>query len=275
MIDALERALAEVHNSIPRQLLDIAFDMPSHMDVSLDERIRSEVFNKRVRKDASIFAGPIFDLILDSRWGLYTAVPSPYSLGVNGSYSTFKIPADARDHRDISCVVSVMFPYTIANGNVTNYYTNCNNGGLTLQDLACSALRSQTGANMISNPIGKILPGNVITLEPKQMSFIPWRVKVRLELDENFSGMEVSLLRPFCDLCRYAVQAYIYSNMIIDVESNMVYRGATVGVIRDLVQSYADANEKYEEILTTTFHGAAHYDVARTIFLLQKCVPGR
>ena len=68
MIDALERALAEIHTSIPHQILEIGFRTNEYMDVSIDERIRSEVINKKVRKDVSVFCGPIQDLILDASW---------------------------------------------------------------------------------------------------------------------------------------------------------------------------------------------------------------
>ena len=272
MIDALERALAEIHTVIPPQVLDIAFRTYDYMDVSVDERIRSEVINKKVRKDVSVYAGPLYEFILDSAWGRYTNIPSVYSLGVNGSYSTFVIPPEAREHRDISCVIDVKFPYTIANGSVTNYYTNNNNGGNTLSGLACSALRAQTGANMISNPIGKVAAGNVIVLSPQQMSFVPWRVRVRLEFDPNFTGMEVSAIEPFCELCKLATQAYIYTNTIVDIESNVVFRGASVGVIKDIISGYSDAAEKYHETMLN-FRGGAAYDTDRLYAVLQKCVP--
>lgn len=270
MIDALRTAFAEIH-TIPEEILELAFDNV-HMDVSLDERIRREVINKRVRNDTSIFAGPLFEFVIQADWGKYTELPSIYALGVSGTYSAFRIPPEARDHRDISCVVDVSFPYTIANGGVTNYYTDCNNGGNTLSNLACAALRAQTGAGIIANPRGKVHPGNVITLEPKMISFVPWRVTVRLEFDENFSGMEVSALRPFALLCRYAVQAYIYSKLIVKVESNMVYRGVTLGSVRDIVSSFQDSNEKYEEQMLQ-FRGGSAYDTDRLTKILQHCIP--
>lgn len=272
MIDALERAFAEIHNSIPKGILDIAFQTNDYMDVSLDERIKSEVILKRVRKDISVVAGPMFDLILQSNWAKFTSSPSVYALGISGAYSAYKIPPEAREHRDISCVVNVRFPYTIMNSSVGAFYSDCSIKGNNLAGLSSSALSSQTGAHMLANPVGRILPGNVIILEPPQYNFVPWRCTVRLEFDDNFSGMDVSSIQQFCHLCKYAVQAYIYTNMIIDVESNVVFRGASIGVIKDIISDYRDANDKYQETMLQ-FQGASMYDPMRLKSLLQRCVP--
>lgn len=272
MIDALERAYAEIHNSIPRTILEIAFKTNEHMDVSLDEHIKSEVLLKRVRKDISVVAGPVFNLILQGNWVRYTSAPSVYALGISGSYIAYEIPPEAREHRDISCVLRVGFPYTISNSTVGSFYNNCNlSRGTDLGGLACSSLASLTGSNLLVNPTARMAPGNVIILDPAQFNFHSWRCTVRLEFDENFSGMDVSSIQPFCHLCKYAVQAYCYNEMVIDVESNMVFRGNTVGVIKDIISEYRDANDKYQETMLQ-FQGASYYEPTRLAEILRKCV---
>ena len=86
--------------------------------------------------------------------------------------------------------------------------------------------------------------------------------------------MDVSSIRPFCHLCKYAVQAYIYTNTIVDIESNMVFRGASVGVIRDIISEYRDATDKYDEAMME-LRGAAIYEPNRLIGILRHCVPTR
>lgn len=272
MIDALRSALSQIYNSIPLPILEAAFNYSEYSDQSLDDLIKEKVLLARVRDDVSIRGGKIFDLILSLDWAKYTSSPSPYALGISGSYSTFLIPPEAREHRDISCVLSMRFPYTISTSISGNFYNTCSVQGNTLGQLACAALQNQTGAQQLANPTGIIYPGNLLVVTPPQIQFIPWNVRVRLRYDDNFSGMDVSTLRPFVHVCEAAVKAYIYTNLIMKIESNVVFRGAEIGVMRDIVNSYAEANERYEECLLQ-MGGAEVYDPQRLVGILRRMVP--
>lgn len=273
MIDGLKQAFARIYNTIPLPILEAAFK-PHDYEMSLDSIIKEKVLLARVRDDMSIRGGKVFKFMLNLDWCEFTASPSPYALGIGGSYSTFKIPPEAREHRDITVVLQVRFPYTIGTSTTGTFYNDCSVKGNTVGGLAQAALQAQTGSNLLVAPTGIVRPGNVIQLDPPQYNFIPWQVKVRLHYDDNFSGMDVSLITPFEDLCEYAVKAYIYTNLIFSIETNMVHRGMELGVIKDIVSSYADANEKYNEALLA-LGGAEIYDPERLSGILQRMVPKR
>lgn len=272
MLDAVQLAMTNIYHSIPTEILDIAFEPWNHPDTTLDELIRKEVILSRVKNDVSIRCGPVMDLVLNLDWTKFTSSPSPYALGISGSYSAFKVPPEARQHRDISCVLSVRFPYTIQGSSTAPVYNTCTVSGNTLSGLACAALQSRTGAGQVSSPTGQVKAGNVIILDPPAYNFVPWQVTVRLVCDDNFSNMDVSSLKPFEQVCLYAVQAYIYTRTIVRIESNLVMRGADVGVIRSIVDSYNQANEKYEEELMN-LGGASVYSPDRLKHLLTMMVP--
>jgi hypothetical protein len=273
MIDALGRAFSQIYNTIPRPILEAAFDAINHPDQSLDDLIKEKVLLSRVRDDVSIRGGKVFDLILQLDWALHTSSPSPYALGISGSYSTYKVPPEAREHRDISCVLNVRFPYTISASSTGSFYNSASVSGNSLGGMACVALNSTTGAGQMSNPTAVVRPGNVIQLTPNpQYNFIPWRVKVRLRYDDNFSGMDVSSIKPFEMVCVEAVKAYVWTALVMKIESNMVYRGADIGIMKDIVSGYSDANEKYEENLLA-LGGAEVYDPERLYGILSMCVP--
>lgn len=272
MINAVQTAMSQIYATIPPDILTLAFRPDIGGDQSLDDLIMQNVILARVRDDVSVRGGKILDLILSLEWAEYTSSPSVYALGIAGSYSTYRIPPEAREHRDISCILSVRFPYTIQNSVSGQFYNTCSMAGNTLAGMAQSALQTQTGAMMLANPHALLYPGNVITLEPPQVAFIPWNVKVRLRYDDNFSGMDVSSIRPFAILCELAVKAYIHTNLILQIESNSVYHGMEIGEIRNIVSRYEDANDKYEEQLLT-LGGAELYDPARTYNILKRCIP--
>ena len=273
MIDAVRQALTHIYSVVPNPILEAAFK-PYEANASLDNLILSKVLLARVRDDISLRGGKILKIILNQNWCKYTSSPSPYALGISGAYTVFHIPPEARDSRDISCILGVRFPYTLGTSNSCSFYNNNTIKGNTLSGLACAALQSQTGANQLSTPQAMVMPGNIIKLDPPQYNFVPWQVTTRLRYDDNFSGMDVSSIRPFCQLCEYAVKAYIYVNLIMLIESNMVVKGAELGVIKDIVSRYEDANDKYEEQLIA-MGGSQIYEPDRLRNILLRMVPKR
>lgn len=273
MIDGLKNALTRIMQVIPNPILMAAFK-PWEGDESLDECIKKKVLLSRVRDDISVRGGKILRIILNLDWCEYTSSPSPYSLGISGSYSTYRIPPEARENRDISCILHVRFPYTLNTNASGSFYNATAMKGNTVSDLACAALEAQTGNNLVSSPTGIIRPGNVLQLEPPQYNWVPWQVTVRLRYDDNFSGMDVSLIQPFCDVCEYAVKSYIYNELIFAIETNMVVRGYEIGVMKDIVNSYADSNDKYFESLLA-LGGTEVFDPQRLEGILRRMVPKR
>lgn len=274
MVDPVRQALMRIYHTIPKPILEAAFrDVDSEDDTeSLDTLIIKKVFVARMRDDLSVRAGKIFKLLLNNNWCHYASSPSPYALGLSGTYSVYHIPPEAREHRDIAAILEVRFPYNL--GQQTNFYSDCSTQGNTLSMLACQALASQTYSNVLTIPRANLKPGNVIKLEPPQFNFVPWQVKVRLKYDNDFSNLEVSETDMFPKLAEQAVKQYIYTKLIMEIETNLVVRGMDFGIVKDIVSSYADAGEKYDENLLL-FAGANTLDGDRLEGILRKMVPPR
>ncbi len=273
MVDPVRQALIRIYHTIPKPILEAAFrDVAEDDTSSLDSLIIDKVFVARMRDDLSIRCGKVFRLILNNSWCHYASSPSPYALGLSGTYSVYHIPPEAREHRDIAAIMEVRFPYNL--GQQTNFYSDCSTKGNTLSSLACEALASQTFSNALVVPRANLRAGNIIKLEPPQFNFVPWQVKVRLKYDDDFTNLEVSETGQFPRLAEQAVKAYIYTTLIIDIESNLVIRGLDMGIFKDIVSSYSDAAEKYDELLME-YAGAAVLDGDRLEGILRKMVPPR
>ena len=252
-------------------ILEAAFE-PQENNQSLDHLIHQKVLIDQVLDDVSLRGGKVFRMLLLPDWCKYTSSPSPYALGIAGSYSVYSVPPEAREHRDIAAILEVRFPYSLGTSTSGSFMNECSLQGNTLNSLACSILQAQTYANLASSPTGVLMPGNIIKLEPPQFNFIPWQVTVRLKYDEQFSGMDVSPAYPFVQLCEQAVKAYIYQKLIFTIESNFVYRGMELGVMKEIVSDYRDAMEKYDELLLA-LGGAEVFDPMRMLGILRRCVP--
>ena len=121
MIDPVRQALIRIYHTIPRPILEAAFrDLPEDDTETLDTLILKKVFLTRMRDDLSIRAGKVFKLLLNNNWCHYASSPSPYALGLSGTYSVYHIPPEAREHRDIVAIMEIRFPYNL--GQQTNFY---------------------------------------------------------------------------------------------------------------------------------------------------------
>lgn len=273
-LDAVRAGLTHIHNTIPPQILAAAFQPYNHPEIgNVDELIKQKVFIHSMRDELSVRGGKPIHFVVQQNWAKITQSPSPYALGIAGSYSVFQIPPQARDFRDISCVEDVAYPYTLgSNTNSCTFYNNCSSNGNTLSTLVTAALQSQTGEGNLTVPTGIVRPNNIIQLDPPQYNFVPWKITCRLRFDDNFSGMDINSIETFKKLCEYAVKRYCYVNLIFEVETNMVQRGMELGVMKEIINSYADADEKYQEQLVA-FGGAQVIDPDRLPAILRLMVP--
>ena len=272
MLQALRSVFARLERNIPPEVMEIAFEPWNHPDKTLDQIIYEKVILGSVRDDASRQGGKLLDIILQMDWARPTHSPSPYSLGMSGALSTYVIPPEAREFRDIVAVVSVRVPYNISSSLTGDAFNNRSYRGETVGSLACKALKSQTLEGTTVYPKGILEEGNVIRLTPPNINWVPWMVKVRLKFDDNFTGMNSSSLETFQRACEYAVQAYIYSHTIIRLGSTPVLRGADINELKDQISKYDGAAERYDEEIRK-FHGAEILDPTRVPYILSRMVP--
>ncbi|MNY68424.1 hypothetical protein D3C86_2061840 [compost metagenome] len=65
--------------------------------------------------------------------------------------------------------------------------------------------------------------------------------------DPNLSNIPPSFADPFTELVILATKAFIYNRAIIELDEGAIRGGASLGRIREIVDSYADANVMYKE----------------------------
>lgn len=273
MLSPIKSALIRIYNTIPPEILKAAFEKEVFgYDISMDEAIKQCVLVPRVLEDVSQRIGRIKKIVLQLKWAHYTNPVNNASLAVSGSFSTFHVPAEEREYRDIITVLDVQFPYNLSQGGSASFLSDCSIAGNTVGQLACRALGSQTKANWLSTPTCIALPGNILKFTPEVMNYVPWVVRVRLKYDNEFSQMDINSINSFCSVCEHAVKAYCYIHLLGKVESNLVFKGMDLGFIKDVIGSYSDANEKYEEQLLA-LGGADTFDPERLRNILAKIMP--
>lgn len=271
MLSPIKRALSDIHATIPNTILEAAFNPNADYRISLDQAIVNQVILARVKDAVSVRGGRVMDIVLQQRWAHHTVSPTPFAVGTTGTFSSFVIPPEARENRDINAILGIHLLTAMGTGSQNAMYSNLTLGGVTLAGLGHQALQAQTARNVIALPTPELKDGNVVVLNPPQNNFAPWTVTVRLSYDDNFSNMPGALLEPFSKVVLAAVKTYIYTQLMIKIESNAVIRGAEIGVIKQIVDRYADADQEYHEALLA-MGGAEMFDPARTSRILRRII---
>lgn len=246
MIDPITKALQDVFFEIPREILEATFK-PAIRSKTLDACIMDDLIRGKVLTDCNIYGGKLVKIPMTLDNAICLDAPVPYTLGVAATWSTYRIHPRARENRPIAATIAIRFPY-----NYTSAYqaTGCNpTSGITLSQLACSALNAMTFQNAITTPTPVLLSGDTIRLDPPQLSHMDWILECRLCFDQDFTNMDVNSLQTFGNLVMAATKAYIYNQMIITVDRTYLSGGQELGIFKQLVESYADQADKYKEHL--------------------------
>lgn len=261
MNSPLEIALVKIHASIPPEILNYGFsDREVREDiVTIDDMILTKVIRYRVIKDMNIDGGKYKEIVLRREYMEKLTRNRDDSYMHTGKWSVYRIPPAARDGLPIAEVTNLRFrgayagyqPYSI--GFAT---------GANLTTLGQAALDAHTFQSAPPTPNIELLSGDLIKLTPSQHHGTIWAMNCRLCYDDCLTNLNSSAIIPFADLCVLAVKAYIYITKTIALDKAYINGGYAVGQFKTIIDSYADANEKYEEAYTK-LAGAMFLDPGR------------
>jgi hypothetical protein len=248
-MNAIDKAIKDVQFNIPKEVLHYAF-VGSHYGslrypVSLESVIREKVIDARVIEDCNIVGG-----VQD-----YIELSNLKPIFNDGTTLVYKIPKHLTQNKSITAVHSVNFDHVENNG-----YLSGMGGSSTLS----SAAHKMADAALTSTPNNSaevsIIGDNTISIKDLGGDGFVGSVKVTLSNDANMSNLNVTTYKAFSKLVLLAVKAWIHTNTIIPMDSGVLHGGAELGKFKDVVESYADSNELYDEYLETKWTKIAFMD---------------
>ena len=71
-------------------------------------------------------------------------------------------------------------------------------------------------------------------------------LKCTLANDKDFNNISPRSLLDLAEMCCLATKGYIYNNLVLDLANAKVVGGVDYGAMMEIVNSYADCNEKYK-----------------------------
>lgn len=252
MASPFPMALMEIKNRIPIPVLQRAFgDVQrrfSSVPVDLDSMIMQNVIKSRVMMHCNIIGGTQVMINLS---GYPRQVPDERS-------SLYHVPPEALQGREIVSPQSVSYGYgySIAYSNYNPYFDQ-------MQSAGCGNAGILTAANQIYSAMANLpivetarvtLIGTNQVLIQDQVR-IPDRVYLRAMLthDSQMANIQSASWGRFAQLCVLATKAYIYNHMVINLNRGAIEGGFDLGVIKEIIDGYADADELFLTYLEETW----------------------
>lgn len=254
-MNILQQAVGKVINFIiPHYIIREAFKdkLPNYRaaPVSIDELVMTRVIRPRVMVDLDVKGGQIMVVDTDGVMPAY----------VDMRTSIFELPAEKFMYRTMLSVLSASFiPYAVSfnNNNTPAYFMPSGNNS----DLLSAAQRvgnSMSNIQPLSTSDVEIIGYNTILIRQNIRSTGIYSVRVLVGNEENLNNLPIKMLPQITKLCELAIKAYIYREMIINMDQGFNAGGQIIGTVKNIVETYADANEMYETYLKEEIGGAAH-----------------
>lgn len=237
MMNKIEYLLKKIKQQIPMPVLTYAFlprnDMGSRMSMvreTLDWVIRERIIDDWVMEDCNLVGGQEVNIDMSQCVISDTLV---------GGYLV-EIPLSATGGRHITTVMSV--------GSIS--------GALNLSRTGNEIADAVMGPMAVSHARVQIVGPNLVMMEGLIYSAAR-SILVRLENESSFNNIMEPALINLSKLCVLATKAYIYNTCLIDAEQAPIIHGVPFGVIKNIIDGYADSQSMYQEFLEMDWHNTA------------------
>lgn len=263
-MNAIDHALKSISQQIPKEVLEKAFipmvSYTTSIPITVDARIRDLVINNKVFPDINIIGGTHITVPLS---GLPTEQ-------IESNAFVVRIPKERTQGRSIVSVLSLAMGGVVTEGMMVNPLGSVPDSQSATQQM----LNSTASIPYISEAQLSLLAENVVLIQG--MSFAPTGLWLRCEVenDANLNNLKRRSYFAFSKLCVMACKSWIYNNMVIPMGNAFYEGGVNLGKLADIVESYSDAEEQYQEFLLTKWAKVSKLNDAETAERLVRLTTG-
>jgi hypothetical protein len=255
-MNPIQKAIAEAKFQIPLEILQQAFapigvfGRPTAMN--MDAIIREKVIDARVRVDCDLVGGTQLDIPLRGLQPEQVPLPSgsPYSWCL-----IYRIPMALTQNRVITRVLWLANTISPISGT----YTYASYNGSALTNAAMGVMQSQAPIPSMSTARVDLIETNTVMVSDTNQWPYDCSLRCFVENARDMTQLPVGAYRHFAKLCVHAIKAYIYNSLIIKINSAELQNGQELGRFKEVVDSYADANELYQTYLEENWREVAAY----------------
>ena len=242
---------------IPPEILDIGFaELRKKNNSTTDAIIREYIIVDLVLVKCNLYAGKVKKIVLYENYGMHVN-DDTFEASMSGNYGMYRIPPEARENRPLSALLDIGYPTTMA---LYGTFPNEISVGRSVANSADEALASFTETPIYMTPAPMLIDGDagIISLQPPAALHIDWILSCMLTYDKDFSNLSLNMLPSLQNMVEFATKAYIYNTMIVKINQGYLQGGQSLDAIKEIISSYADAGERFDEALRK-FRGAATF----------------
>lgn len=245
-MNPISKALDEIKFRIPPIILQQAFVPKRNLyavnaPISIDEMILNAVIRPRVLVDANLVGGM---QVIVSMAGIEPIIVDDFSL-------VYKIPDARLMNRTLISVLSVGYmPYSNGFNSMGTSYGNIS--PTSINDTASATQRladSYASVPPVSSASVDIIGHNTIRLVDQFRVSMVASLRCIVGNEENLNNINIRSYHGFAKLCELAIKAYIYNEMIIQIDRGFLQGGQELGAVKTVIESYSDAEENYQTYL--------------------------
>lgn len=241
---AVTKALSDIKATIPLEILKLGFQgevdafTQRNLITSLDDRILTNVIRKRVLVDCNLIGG------------ITTVVPVSGCDIVQTRMNEFviNVPKTLTSNKSIVSVLSLVANLTHTSNTLAPV------GSVNTSPIlsaTANMYNSMKTINVIETSRLELIGDNTIIVEEPAISVFSASLRCNLEYDDNMSTLSSRFMLAFAKACILACKSWLYTNLIVKLDQGKLYGGHELSVITDIVNNYQDAEEQYQEYLTT------------------------
>ncbi len=240
-MDCVRYSVANLKRVIPMDVLRAVFlkRTPGYRDDmdSLDELMLATVIRPRVLVDCNLVGGTEAFIPLDN-------IPA---FRENDYTSVYRIPKDRTQGRSITSVLNITFSDPT---KVSAYGTAAGSQNAFMLQQAQSVMDAMGTIPMTSTARVQLIGENVVMV--RDTVLLPANIYLRCILanDENLAHIQMKSYRAFAKMVELAVKSYIYIQYVIPLDMGALVGGQQLGRIKEIVDSYADAEQMYSDFVT-------------------------
>lgn len=246
----IDRALEEIRFSIPRAIIDLAFGGQPVFNnptlrprFSMEHAIRERVIYKRVLEDMNI------------NGGIQDRVPLlglPYEIYDQWN-RVYVIPKSRTQGRSIRQVLNMTFglagSYGMTSTGMNQINTNISqNGRSPVTEMANNVISSYSPIPNVSTTNIRLIGENTVLINEIIPVTDTASLLCLMTHDDEMSNIPVPYWGFLAEFIVLATKAHIYNELIIDLDLGALMGGQELGKVKEIVESYADANMSYIEM---------------------------
>lgn len=254
-MNPIQKAIADISFTIPREVLEIIFSNQyrayGYATNPMDE-VRDKVIYGRVIQDCNLVGGTQVRVYLGQLTPTYTENRS----------LLYRVPKSLTQNRSIVSILAVEY------GVMTNDAQNSSSligpfassqmstPATPIMDATMGLYLRSVAPTLIQTTNVHIRGENIIEITDTITQPVACVLRCMVENDAEMSNLKPRAILAFTKLCVLAVQAHIYNNRI-KIGQGALSGGQELSIVRDIVDSYSDANEMYNTYLSETWSKVA------------------